>query len=119
MESNKTILVIDDDRQITGLLTAFFETEGYHVVSANDGAEGLTFLASTRPHLILLDMHMPGMDGWGFAREFHAREDHRIPLLLLTAHREAATCAEQVGAQGYISKPFDLDNLLATVRQFV
>ena len=66
--SNGPILVVDDDPAIRAVVTDVLEDEGYAVLTATDGQEGLAVLAQTTPELILLDMRMPGLDGWGFAR---------------------------------------------------
>ena len=109
-----TILVVEDEASITELLRLVLEDEGYRVVAAADGREGLARLAEERPHLVLSDVMMPAMDGRDLARAMYAdRAYRRIPLVLMSAAGEAivgdAPCA------AFLSKPFDLDQLLTTI----
>ncbi len=67
------------------------------------------------PDPILLDLKMPGMNGQEFAREFHARYDHQVPIVLLTTAENVAEQASAMGIRGWIGKPFDLDALVAAV----
>ncbi|MDA8218889.1 MAG: response regulator [Dehalococcoidales bacterium] len=89
--------------------------EGYRVQTALDGEEGLASVEREMPGLILLDMKMPVMNGWGFVEKFRARHDHACPILVITASDSARAMAEEVGAAGYIGKPFDVSDLTAAV----
>jgi CheY-like chemotaxis protein len=109
-----TILVIDDDPAILTTLTDILQFEGYHVVTATNGAEGLRRLEADLPQLILLDMRMPVMDGWEFARAVRER-GIALPIFVMTAAQDARRWAQEIGAAGYLAKPFDLPDLLATV----
>ncbi|MDA8219052.1 MAG: response regulator, partial [Dehalococcoidales bacterium] len=101
-------------------LVAFvLEAEGYQVRTACDGCEGLAAIEKTLPALVLLDMKMPVMDGWEFARELHARYDHRVPIVVFTAAADAGRRVAEVGAVDWVGKPFDLDALVAVVRRTV
>ncbi len=115
----KTVLVIDDDQDIVSLVVMVLEVEGYRVQAAADGREGLQKLRQMMPDLILLDMKMPVMDGWEFAREFRARYGSNVPIVVLTAAEDARRRAEEIGAVGWIGKPFDLDTLVAVVDRHV
>jgi CheY-like chemotaxis protein len=106
------ILVVDDDASIRTTLCAFLEDEGYSVDAATNGVEALRSMARQRPTLVLLDMRMPIMDGWGFARELRAR-NITVPIVVMTAAWDAQRWAEEIGATAYVSKPFDLSELLA------
>lgn len=114
------VLVVDDDQAIRELVTQILETEGYRVATATNGAEALAELEAIRqvdpecPSVILLDMRMPVLDGWGVARELKGR-GLRIPIVVMTAARDAQVWAQEIGADGYLAKPFDLDDLLAAV----
>lgn len=115
----KTILVVDDDQDLLTLVSMILEAEGYTVNSATDGREGLRAVEKTMPDLILLDMKMPVMNGWEFAKEFHARFSTGTPVVVLTAAADAKKYAREIGAVGYIGKPFDLDSLLRTVDKYI
>lgn len=115
----KVVLVIDDDRDLLDLVSFVLETEGYQVETAADGQEALDRLAQNLPDLILLDMKMPVMDGWEFAQQFHAQYDDQVPIVVLTAADNARRRANEVGAQGWIGKPFELDTLLKMVDEHI
>ncbi len=108
------ILVVDDDRSILMTVHEILDMEGYPVVAVSDGAEALRRAEEVRPSLVLLDMRMPGMNGWEVAQ--HLRERGiAVPILVMTAAQDARLWAEQIGAAGFLAKPFDLDDLLAAV----
>jgi CheY-like chemotaxis protein len=109
-----TILVIDDDPAILTTLTDILQFEGYHVVTATNGAEALHRIDEGIPRLVLLDMRMPVMDGWAFARALRER-GITLPIFVMTAAQDARRWAQEIGAAGYLAKPFDLPDLLDTV----
>jgi two-component system chemotaxis response regulator CheY len=115
------VLVVDDDRVIRELVADVFDAEGYMVGRAANGAEALDWLDEQRragaapPAVILLDMRMPVMDGWAFAREYRRAEGPRAPIVVMTAAADAAAYAAEIGADGVLAKPFGLSTLLATV----
>jgi CheY-like chemotaxis protein len=109
-----TILVIDDDPSILDVLTEVLNDEGYIVHAASNGAEGLRALGQVQPALVLLDMRMPVLDGWGFARTLRDQGIH-IPIIVMTAAQDARRWASEVGAAGYVAKPFNLTELLDAV----
>ena len=111
------ILVIDDDPDVLSTVVDILEFEGYPVERATNGAEGLKVLERTRPRLVLLDMRMPVLNGWDFARILKERGIH-LPILVMTAAQDARRWAQEIGAQGYIAKPFELPDLLAAVERF-
>jgi two-component system chemotaxis response regulator CheY len=108
------VLVVDDNAAIRETVAEALELEGYAVETARDGAEALRMLASIVPSLVLLDMRMPVLDGWGFARIARER-GVRTPILVMTAARDAQLWCAEIGAQGCVPKPFELDLLLAAV----
>jgi CheY-like chemotaxis protein len=112
-----TVLVVDDDTSILDTVTSILSGEGYDVVSAATGEEALDAVARTRPLLILLDMRMPVMDGWAVARALRA-QGNRVPIVVMTAAESAKRWADEVGAEGYLAKPFGLDELLSIVERF-
>jgi DNA-binding response OmpR family regulator len=108
------ILIVDDDLSVREVVADFLDFEGYAVEVANDGAEGLLLVEQIKPSLIILDMRMPIMNGWELARQLRAR-GIRIPILVLTAAQNARRWAEEINADGYVGKPFDLAGLEAAI----
>jgi DNA-binding response OmpR family regulator len=106
------ILVIDDDSSIRQVIAYALGDEGYQVDEASDGETALESVGRQHPDLILLDMKMPGIDGWEFARLYRERYERVAPIIVLTAARDAAQRASDINAVSYIPKPFDLDALL-------
>lgn len=111
----KTVLIVDDEVEIVELVALLLETEGYRVETATNGQEGLERVSMGLPDLILLDMKMPVMDGWQFARAFHARYDHQVPIVVVTAADDARRRAEEIGAVDWVGKPFSLEALAEVV----
>jgi CheY-like chemotaxis protein len=109
------VLVIDDDPHIRQVIAYTLGDEGYQVDEAGDGRAALEVLGRQRPDVILLDMKMPDMDGWEFARLCRERYGRRVPIIVLTAATDAAHRAADINAEGYVSKPFDLDVLVERV----
>ena len=112
----RPILVVDDDPEILAMLRDFLESEGLVVRTAANGAEALDALDEVAPSLILLDMRMPVVDGWAFAERFRERE-LGYPIVVMTAAESARRWAEEIGATGYIAKPFDVTELLETIER--
>lgn len=113
----KAVLVVEDDPDLRQMMELMLDSLGYRVLAAADGREALAKVAQQMPGLILLDMRMPVMDGWEFAREFRARYDHRAPIVVVTAARDARQRADDIAAEGHLDKPFDLDDLVRVVEQ--
>lgn len=111
--------MVDDDRDLLPLIALVLEGEGYTVQTATDGREALEIIERGMPDLILLDMKMPVMNGWEFARQFRAKYDYQTPIVVLTASQDARKRAEEIDAVGWIGKPFDLDNLISVVNRHV
>lgn len=114
-EDHPLILVVDDDVGIRELVSDVLVGAGHRVVVAENGARALALVDAEAPALVLLDLRMPVMDGWTFSRELHAR-GHAIPIVVMTAARDATRWAVEIGADGWLEKPFDLDRLLDVVR---
>ena len=112
------ILVIDDDGDLTASLGAVLETNGYQVLTAAGGEEGLELAFTQHPHLILLDVAMPGMDGHQVCRELQFGYTKDIPVVFLTARTELSHMMEanRAGASAYVTKPFRPEHLLQTIR---
>lgn len=111
----KTVLIVEDDRNIADLLRLYLEKEGYEVVIALDGLKGVDKFREVQPALILLDVMLPGMDGWGVCRT--VRAESKVPIIMLTAKSETedkVTGLKQ-GADDYITKPFEMKEVLARI----
>jgi two-component system, chemotaxis family, chemotaxis protein CheY len=118
----RPILVVDDDAALRRIVFALLTEEGYSVMEAPDGAAALARAREVTPGLILLDMRMPVMTGWEFARRYRAQPPPHAPIICVTAAPDAAAVAArgtQIGAVASLSKPFDLDELLALVRRYL
>ncbi|MCL5962256.1 MAG: response regulator [Chloroflexi bacterium] len=118
-KNDRAVLVVEDDLDLLGLIETVLEEEGYEVMAATDGKEALDKIAVQMPGLILLDMRMPIMDGWEFSARFRKAYDKAAPIIVLTAAEDARARAAEIEAEGYIGKPFDLDDLLKRVKQYV
>jgi two-component system chemotaxis response regulator CheY len=113
------ILVVDDDLDIAELVRLALTDEGFDVITATNGAAALDVAQATPPDLVLLDMRMPIMDGWTFARRYRSAPPPRAPIVVMTAARDAAERAAEIDADGYLSKPFSLDELFGIVDQHI
>jgi len=107
MSCDGLILLIEDDDDLREVEVGILERAGFRVVSAREGGEALELVAREMPRVIFLDMRMPGMDGWQFAREFRARHDHSAPIVVITAAASAEKRAEEISAEGALGKPFE------------
>lgn len=115
MTDRKTVLVVDDERDLLEMVCFVLRQEGYIVAKATDGLDALNSVERMMPDLILLDMKMPRVDGWQFASELRKKHGPRVPIVVVTASEDARVSAEEIGAQGWLGKPFDLDQLIDTV----
>ncbi len=118
MTAGAPILVVDDDLDLLSVMEIVLSDAGYAVRTATDGRSALACVAREMPALVLLDMRMPGMNGWEFAREFRARHGRAAPIVVVTAAEDARRRAEEIGADAWLAKPFDLDDMLAVVARF-
>lgn len=113
-----TIMIIEDEKDLRLTIKEILESEGYHVLSAGNGSEAMEILkSSVIPDLILLDMNMPIMNGWDFAKAFMTKYGPISPILVLTAAADARQRAEDIHAIDYIEKPFKLEWLLDKIKQ--
>ena len=128
--SGRSVLVVDDDAAIRGVVRQALEAEGWRVLEAGDGAAALTVYENAAPRvaLVLIDLTMPVMSGAQFAEQYWRAEGRatagaapsgHAPLVVFTASRgmEAAVQAERLHAVGFVTKPFELDELLAVVER--
>jgi len=112
----KTILIVEDDSNIRELLHLYLAQEGYAIETAQDGADGLRAFKRVHPDLVLLDLMMPVMDGTQMMREI--RTFSKTPVIILTAKGETfdKVAGLELGADDYITKPFEMREVIARVR---
>jgi two-component system chemotaxis response regulator CheY len=116
----KTVLTIDDSRTMRDMLMMALVDAGYHVIQAVDGIDGLETLSAEGADVIITDINMPRMDGFGVIEGVRADPNHRhTPVLVLTTESDAAKKqrARDAGATGWIVKPFDPAKLVEAVRR--
>jgi DNA-binding response OmpR family regulator len=116
LRAMKTVLVVDDERNIVELVRLYLEKEGFNVVSAADGEQALVQYERSDPDLVVLDLMLPRMDGFEVCRELRRRGD--VPILMLTARSEDvdAIVGLELGADDYVTKPFNPRALVARVK---
>lgn len=113
---SRRVLVVDDESSIRDVLSMALEDEGYDVRTAPNGREALNTLETWLPHVIVLDLMMPVMDGWTFRSEQRSRGNAaQVPVVVLSAARDVHTHAESLHASEVVPKPFDLEHLLGVV----
>ena len=112
----KKILIVEDEANIRELLRLYLEREGYAVLEAENGVEGIKLWKSEKPDMLLLDVMMPVMDGWAVCKEIRAESD--VPIIMLTAKGETADRVSglEMGADDYIVKPLEMPEVIARVR---
>ena len=112
----KTILVVEDELKIARLVRDYLEQAGYSVLTAPDGESGLTLWRSHGPDLVVLDLGLPGMDGYDIARTM--RRESMVPIIMLTARTDETDkiVGLELGADDYVTKPFSPRELVARVR---
>lgn len=114
-----TILVADDEEDLRELVTYRLTRSGYHVIGAGDGQEAFELAAEQTPDLMVLDVMMPKLDGYELTRRVRAEASlQSIPVILLTARSQESDIDRgfEVGADDYLKKPFNPDELVARVR---
>ncbi len=119
-EKVKKILIIDDDEDIISLIRIILENENYTVIGALNGDEGIKYALKEKPDLILLDIMMPGTDGWEVMKMLHTDEKTRkIPVAMLTCKTDVRDklAGLQEGAIDYITKPFSPEELITRVNK--
>jgi DNA-binding response OmpR family regulator len=113
--AKERILVVDDERNIVELAQMYLEQAGYSVQSASDGQEALTRARHMRPALVILDLMLPGLDGWEVCRRLRAESN--VPIIMLTARGDDVDriVGLELGADDYVTKPFNPRELVARV----
>jgi CheY-like chemotaxis protein len=118
--SAPTVLLVDDERAIRTICRVNLEGDGLAVAEAADGADALEQIGQSHPSLVLLDVMMPGVDGWNVAERLATDDETReIPVVFLSARaaEEDRLRAQELGAVGYVVKPFDPLELSGLVRE--
>ena len=118
MSSGKTILIVDDDRELVDGLRILLERRGFLVISAHDGVQGKATIAQAKPDLVILDMMMNKMGGYPVLEHFKGRED-APPFIMVTANEGSRhkAYAEYLGVVDYLRKPFSTERLLEAVQK--
>ncbi len=111
----RPVLIVEDDPDLLALEEAVLAEAGYRVQAAADGLEALELVEREMPGLILLDLRMPRMNGWEFVRELRARHGNACPIAVITAAENARLRAQEVQAEAWLEKPFDLEDVLTLV----
>lgn len=113
---NKKVLIVDDDENICELLRLYFDKDGFDTVIANDGESAIAKFAIEEPDIIILDVMLPKLDGWQVCRTI--RKSSSVPIIMLTAKGETfdKILGLDLGADDYVTKPFDSKEVLARVR---
>lgn len=114
--SIEKILVVDDDKNICELLRLYLEKEGFSVILSHDGEEALVKFNALKPDFLLLDVMLPGLDGWQVCREI--RKKSNVPVIMLTAKGETfdKVLGLELGADDYVVKPFDAKEIIARIK---
>lgn len=113
------VLIVDDDKNICDLLRLYLEKEGYSVILSHDGEEAVVKFNALKPDIVLLDVMLPGLDGWQVCREI--RKKTNIPILMITAKSDTfdKVLGLELGADDYIVKPFDSKEVIARIKAVV
>jgi two-component system response regulator MprA len=119
VEAMARVLVVDDDPSIRQVIAYVLRDEGYQVDEAADGRAALAAIGRRHPDVILVDLMMPGMDGWDFVGQYRERYGRRAPILILTAVQGVGRRGVEVDADEVVAKPFDLDALVERVGELV
>ena len=116
MAETKTILIVDDDPELSDGLRILLERQGYRVLQARDGQQGKSLIYQQRPDLVILDMMMPRMGGYPVLEHFRGKAD-APPIIMITANEGSRhkAYAEYLGVVDYIRKPFAMERLLESV----
>ena len=119
-DQRKCVLVVEDDATIRSTLAEALAEEGYRVLTATNGLEGLQEVRTGAPDAVLLDLMMPVLDGWGFLAQCRREQlCADTPVLVMSAHLRLAEIAGELKVRGCITKPFDLDVLLGALERLV
>ena len=117
MAETKTVLIVDDDRELVDGLRLMLERQGYKVIQAHDGHQGKQMIYNHKPNLVILDMMMPRMGGYPVLEHFRGKD--APPIIMITANEGSRhkAYAEYLGVVDYIRKPFALERLMEAVNK--
>jgi two-component system, OmpR family, response regulator ResD len=119
LSSQATILIIEDDPRVIDLVSIYLNKEGFQVTTAGDGEAGLTLAQETLPDLVVLDVMLPGLDGWTVCRRLRGLpETEALPIVMLTSRGEEMdrVLGLELGADDYVTKPFSPRELVARIK---
>ncbi len=120
--TEKRILIVEDDFDNTALVRVLLERENFDVLAARDGEMGLDVARTAHPDLIVLDLDMPKLDGWGVLQQLKGdKKTQHIPIVVVTAHLmyDERKKVFDAGGAGYLQKPFSISDLVAEIRRWV
>jgi CheY-like chemotaxis protein len=117
--SRPRVLVIDDDDTVCEILREALTDEGYAVATVPHGAAALELVKHHQPAVIILDLRMPIMDGWSFVEQYRRQATPAASVILLSAIRYLEESARRIGAVGYISKPFELTDVVSRIERCI
>lgn len=111
-----SVLIVDDDVKLVQLLKTYFDKEGFITYTANNGLDALQDVREKKPDIVILDLMLPGLDGWDVCRRI--RRDNDVPIIMLTARDEESDrlIGLEIGADDYVSKPFSPKEVVARVK---
>jgi CheY-like chemotaxis protein len=112
------VLIVDDDPVLRSSLSDGLDLLGFRVVTAANGLEALAAVEQEEPHVVLLDLQMPVLDGRGFARALKERRQ-LLPLIVMTGNQDGESVAQKIGATAYIQKPFEFGYMVSALEQTV
>jgi DNA-binding response OmpR family regulator len=119
MTADKLVLVVEDDFDLRQTILWTLKDEGYVVEEAADGGEAVERALQRKPALVLLDIGLPVVDGYGVAASLRSHYSDTILIVTMTADGRAVEKARRIAAAGYLNKPFELDDLITIVRQMI
>ncbi len=118
----KKILIVDDEAELRATLRQWLEQAKYYILEAADGRQALNVIRNERPHLVLLDVKMPEMDGWEVLQAIRADDEmSSLPVIMLTAYGETDSLLEsqRMHANDFFIKPFKLEELLIFIKRYL
>jgi len=114
VEAKRRVLIVDDERSILAVLRIKLKVSGYDILTASNGEEALDLVKSARPDLMLLDVIMPGMDGFEVLEKLRAFSE--LPVIVISARSENGEKALSLGANDFLAKPLDVDEMVRKIR---
>ncbi|HEY6958030.1 MAG TPA: response regulator [Candidatus Limnocylindria bacterium] len=117
MSGHRSVLVVEDDSSIGELIVELLRSEGYRTRHAGDGRAAIASLHEEQPLALIVDMGLPFVDGAEVARTSRRLYDGHVPIIVVTADGHAEAHARELGASGFLTKPFDVDELVSVVRR--